>query len=72
MQDENDRLVKDIGNVKKELEQATEDMNNITDDYSKLKVFLYKYKLRNKFFSVFMVNTKNLGSLCCLSPYCLV
>lgn len=41
LQNENDRLQKDIQLAETELKEATSAMNTMADDYAKLKVSLY-------------------------------
>ena len=43
LQDENDRLQKDIQLAQTELKEATDAMNTMADDYAKLKVSFYAY-----------------------------
>jgi hypothetical protein len=38
LQHANDKLQLEVGNAKKEMEEATRDMNEMADDYSRLKV----------------------------------
>ena len=38
LQQANDKLQLEVSNAKKEMEEATRDMNEMADDYSKLKV----------------------------------